>query len=323
MMNDNGLLKVTDLKVQYTSGKSIVEAVNGVSFGLNPGRSLALVGETGAGKTTIAKSLLRILPNPQGKVVGGSIELEGKPVLELSEAEMRKIRGNKISMVFQDPMTSLNPVMRVGEQIAEVIRKHQNVDNKGAEQQAAEMLQMVGIDGKRADEYPHQFSGGMKQRVVIAMALACNPDLLIADEPTSALDVTIQAQVLDMMIDLRNKKNTALILITHDLGVVGQICDEVAIVYAGEIVEYSEKKELFHNPTHPYTKGLFGAIPDIKSTAPRLANIPGLPPDPTKLPKGCCFAPRCQFATEKCHTEKPELVEIAPNHYCRCPLAGK
>ncbi len=323
MMNDNGLLKVTDLKVQYTSGKSIVEAVNGVSFGLNPGRSLALVGETGAGKTTIAKSLLRILPNPQGKVVGGSIELEGKPVLELSEADMRKIRGNKISMVFQDPMTSLNPVMRVGEQIAEVIRKHQNVDNKGAEQQAAEMLQMVGIDGKRADEYPHQFSGGMKQRVVIAMALACNPDLLIADEPTSALDVTIQAQVLDMMIDLRNKKNTALILITHDLGVVGQICDEVAIVYAGEIVEYSEKKELFHNPTHPYTKGLFGAIPDIKSTAPRLANIPGLPPDPTKLPKGCCFAPRCQFATEKCHAEKPELVEIAPNHYCRCPLAGK
>lgn len=323
MMNDNRLLKVTDLSVQYSSNKSIIRAVNGVSFGLNSGCSLALVGETGAGKTTIAKSILRILPNPQGKIVGGSIELEGQEVLALREAEMRKIRGNKVSMVFQDPMTSLNPVMRVGEQIAEILRKHNSLDKKNSQEAAAEMLQSVGIDGKRANEYPHQFSGGMKQRVVIAMALACSPDLLIADEPTSALDVTIQAQVLEMMVDLRTKKNTALILITHDLGVVGQICDEVAIVYAGEILEYGDKREIFHHPSHPYTKGLFAAIPDIKSRAPRLANIPGLPPDPTALPKGCCFAPRCQYATEICHTQKTPLKEIAPGHYCSCMLAGK
>ena len=323
MINDSGLLKVTDLRVQYTSGKSIIKAVNGVSFGLNPGRSLALVGETGAGKTTIAKSILRILPNPQGKVTGGDIELEGQSILQLPEHEMRRIRGNKVSMVFQDPMTSLNPVMRVGEQIAEVIRKHNELDKKSGDELAAEMLQMVGIDGKRAEEYPHQFSGGMKQRVVIAMALACSPDLLIADEPTSALDVTIQAQVLEMMVDLRNKKNTALILITHDLGVVGQICDEVAIVYAGEILEYGDKREIFHNPSHPYTQGLFAAIPDIKSKAERLANIPGLPPDPANLPEGCCFAPRCRYACEACLKQKPALREIGPNHYCSCPLAGK
>lgn len=317
------ILSVKDLVVEYTSGSDVVRAVNGVSFDLNYGQTLGLVGETGAGKTTIAKAIMRILPTPPARIQAGEVYLEGNDLLKASDQEMRSIRGKRISMIFQDPMTALNPVMRVGEQIAEVIRLHEKLSKADANEKARQTLELVGISRDRFREFPHQFSGGMKQRVVIAMALACNPDLLIADEPTSALDVTIQAQVLDMMVDLRNRKNTALILITHDLGVVGQICDEVAIVYAGEIVEYGEKRELFHNPTHPYTKGLFGAIPDIKSTAPRLANIPGLPPDPTRLPGGCCFAPRCQYATAQCSEEKPELVEIEPNHYCRCPLAGK
>lgn len=311
-------LKVKNLAVEYTSGGQIINAVNGVSFTLEKGKTLALVGETGAGKTTIAKSILRILPDPQGRITSGSIEIDNQDILQVTEAEMRKIRGNKISMIFQDPMTALNPVMRVGEQIAEVIRKHQDNTERSAMAKAIDMLEMVGIPGSRSIEYPHQFSGGMKQRVVIAMALACNPDLILADEPTTALDVTIQAQILDMIIDLKERRNTSMILITHDLGVVGQICDTVAVVYAGEILEYGSKENVFLNPSHPYTIGLFGAIPDINTKTRRLTNIKGNPPDPSNLPTGCCFSPRCSKATEECHQTKPSIQQIGTDHFCSC-----
>jgi peptide/nickel transport system ATP-binding protein len=316
-------LDVKDLAVQYTSGGAVIHAVNGVSFSLKKGKTLALVGETGAGKTTIAKSILRILPNPQGKVLKGSVELEGEDLLQLPEAKMRKIRGKNISMIFQDPMTALNPVMKVGEQIAEVIRKHETDSASSAIDQAAAMLEMVGIPGMRSVEYPHQFSGGMKQRVVIAMALACNPDLLIADEPTTALDVTIQAQILEMMNALIAKRDTSMILITHDLGVVGQVCDYVAVVYAGEILEYGSKEDVFLRPAHPYTVGLFGAVPDLKKKTSRLTNIMGLPPDPSDLPAGCCFHPRCPSATDECRGGKHPLADIGAGHLCSCRYAKR
>jgi peptide/nickel transport system ATP-binding protein len=314
----NAFLKVKDLVVEYTSGGEIIHAVNGVSFSIEKGKILALVGETGAGKTTIAKSILRILPNPQGRIINGSVELEGQDLIKISEANMRRIRGKNISMIFQDPMTALNPVMKVGEQIAEVIRKHKTESQQNAMEQAVEMLEMVGIPGMRSVEYPHQFSGGMKQRVVIAIALACNPDLLIADEPTTALDVTIQAQILEMMGSLIAKQNASMILITHDLGVVGQICDYVAVVYAGEILEYGRKEDIFLHPSHPYTIGLFGAIPDLKKKTNRLTNIMGLPPDPSNLPAGCSFHPRCAIARDECAKNKAPLEEIRAGHFCAC-----
>lgn len=323
MVENRPLLEVRNLKAQYASGGRIIRAVNGVSFALERGKTLALVGETGAGKTTIAKSILRILPEPQGKITGGEIIYDGRDILKLSVKEMRAIRGGKISMIFQDPMTALNPVITVGEQIAEVIRKHQKLTDKTAMELAAEMLELVGIPGARVKEYPHQFSGGMKQRVVIAIALACKPELLLADEPTTALDVTIQAQILEMIAELRQKMTTAMVLITHDLGVVAENADTVAVVYAGEVLEYADKMELFLHPSHPYTKGLFGAIPDISVNVRRLANIEGLPPDPADLPEGCCFAPRCPYCTDACRTEKPELTEIRPGHFCKCPLCEK
>lgn len=322
MSENNTFLKVQDLVVEYTSGGERIHAVNGVSFELQKGKTLALVGETGAGKTTIAKSILRILPTPQGKILGGSIEFEGQDMLKISEPEMRKIRGDKISMIFQDPMTALNPVMRVGQQIAEVIRKHEKGGEKSADELAVDMLEMVGIPGMRASEYPHQFSGGMKQRVVIAMALACNPELLLADEPTTALDVTIQAQILEMIMELKSKRDTSMMLITHDLGVVGQVCDSVAVVYGGEILEYGSKEEIFLHPAHPYTIGLFGAIPDLYTKVKRLANIEGLPPDPSNLPTGCCFNPRCKYATKECREVKPTMTMVGTNHYCACPYAS-
>ena len=318
MNSKNAFLKVENLVVEYAAGGRITHAVNGVSFDLEKGKTLGLVGETGAGKTTIAKTILRVLPDAQARVRGGKVMLEDRDLLQLSEPEMRKVRGNIVTMVFQDPMTTLNPIMKVGEQIAEVIRKHQTLKDKTSRELAGDMLEMVGIPRARYDEYPHQFSGGMKQRVVIAMALACNPQLLLADEPTTALDVTIQAQVLDMMDELKEKYNTAMILITHDLGVVGKMCDDVAVVYAGEIVEYGTKEEIFLHASHPYTIGLFGAIPDISANTRRLANIEGLPPDPTDLPEGCCFSPRCQYATEECRKGKPGLTEIGPDHMCAC-----
>lgn len=317
-INQEEFLEVKDLVVEYTSGKEIIHAVNGVSFQLHRGRTLGLVGETGAGKTTIAKSILRILNEHSGHIRSGQITLEGEDLLSLSEAEMYKIRGNKISMIFQDPMTALNPVMKIGNQIAEAIELHYHLKKKEAREKACEMLEMVGITRERYDNYPHQFSGGMKQRVVIAMALACKPELLLADEPTTALDVTIQMQVLEMIRDLRDQFGMSMIMITHDFGIVAETCDDVAVVYAGEIVESGSLREIFKNPSHPYTIGLFNSIPDIKSDTARLKPVPGLPPDPSNLPAGCHFSPRCPYATDECRNNKIGLTQIAPGHLCRC-----
>ena len=319
MSQQTPFINVKDLVVEYKSDGQIVHAVNGVSLHLDHGKTLGLVGETGAGKTTIAKSILRILPDVGCKITGVEIEMDGKDMLKMSEQEMRKIRGNNISMIFQDPMTALNPVQRVGEQIAEVVSLHSESHNPADhEKRAKEMLEIVGIPAERYYEYPHQFSGGMKQRVVIAIALACNPDLLLADEPTTALDVTIQAQVLDLIADLRKKYNTAMLLITHDMGVVAQVCDEVAVIYAGNIVEYGTKEQIFDHPSHPYTIGLFGAIPDMNEDEEWLHPIDGLPPDPTNLPTGCAFSPRCKYATDACRQGRIDVVKTPDGHDCRC-----
>lgn len=316
---DNDIfLKVRDLKVEYTSDGAIIHAVNGVSFDLKRGTSLGLVGETGAGKTSIAKAILRVLPDPPAKITGGEIYLEGKDVLKMPEQEMLKIRGNKISMIFQDPMTALNPTMTIGDQITEVIRLHNDISKQDAEKRAVEMLEMVGITEERYSEFPFQFSGGMKQRVVIAMALACRPQLLLADEPTTALDVTIQAQVLEMINALKAKLNTAMILITHDLGVVAEMCDTVAVVYAGEIIESGTKEDLFDHPSHPYTLGLFHSLPSFAVGEKRLHPIEGLPPDPSALPEGCRFHPRCPYATDQCRKGSIANKELTPGHFCRC-----
>lgn len=316
--DNNTYLKVEDLEVIYTSGDKIVQAVNKVSFEMKKGETLALVGETGAGKTTIAKSILRILPNPPAKMSGGKIWLEGTELTSLTEEEMLNIRGGKIAMIFQDPMTALNPLMTVGDQIVEGLLLHNNYSKAEAEKRAKEMLEMVGIPAERWVEYPFEFSGGMKQRVVIAMALACNPTFLLADEPTTALDVTIQAQVLDLIQNLRAKYHTSMMLITHDLGVVAQTSDNVAVVYAGQIIEYASKRELFKNPLHPYTHGLFASLPGMLKGQRRLKPIAGSPPDPTNLPKGCSFAPRCPKATDACCEGEIPLVEIKTGHLCRC-----
>ncbi|MBQ9197401.1 MAG: ABC transporter ATP-binding protein [Clostridia bacterium] len=310
-------LSVKDLVVEYKSDGRVVQAVNGVSLTLDRGRTLGLVGETGAGKTTIAKSILRILPDVGSKIVGGQVLLDGQNLLELPEHEMRKIRGNTISMIFQDPMTALNPVQRVGEQIAEVVKLHSD-PGTDCEKRAKEMLEVVGIPAERYYEYPHQFSGGMKQRVVIAIALACNPLLLLADEPTTALDVTIQAQVMDLIVELQKQFQTALLLITHDMGVVATVCDDVAVIYAGHIVEYGSKEQIFDHPTHPYTIGLFGAIPDMNEDEIWLHPIDGLPPDPTDLPSGCPFHPRCKYADDACRKGPISPVTTADGHMCCC-----
>ncbi|RKD21624.1 ABC transporter ATP-binding protein [Caminicella sporogenes] len=312
------LLNINNLTIHYITDDGTVKAVNGIDIKLNEGETLGLVGETGAGKTTTALGIMRLVPNPPGKIINGSIEFEGRNLLDISEEEMRMIRGNKISMIFQDPMTSLNPVMTVGEQIAEVIEIHQNVSKQEAMKKAEEMLELVGIPATRVNDYPHQFSGGMKQRVIIAIALACNPKLLIADEPTTALDVTIQAQVLDLMNNLKEEFKTAMILITHDLGVVAEVCDKVAIMYAGEIVETASLEQLFENPRHPYTVGLFGSIPNLEEEVDRLKPIKGLMPDPTNLPKGCKFHPRCPYAKDICSKQEPKITEIENGHKVKC-----
>lgn len=317
------ILSIRDLVVQYTSGGDVVEAVNGISFSIREGETLGLVGETGAGKTTVAKSIMRVLPDPPAKLKNGEILFRGENILEIKEYAMRKIRGKKISMIFQDPMTALNPVFPIGDQIAEVIQIHEHISPREASRKAIEMLEMVGIPGERYGEYPHQFSGGMKQRVVIAMALACSPQLLIADEPTTALDVTIQAQVLEMMLELKKKFNTAMILITHDLGIVAQMCEKVAIIYAGEIVEMGTAEDIFDRPLHPYTTGLFDALPSMVQEQERLRPIHGLVPDPTNLPQGCKFHTRCPYATEQCKTGIPPLTEVTPGHFTRCSCGGE
>lgn len=312
------LLNIKDLTIHYITEDGTVEAVNNIDIKLNEGETLGLVGETGAGKTTTALGIMRLVPNPPGKIMSGSIEFEGKDLLNLPEEKMRMIRGNKISMIFQDPMTSLNPVMTVGEQIAEVIEIHGNVSKQQAMKKAEDMLELVGIPKARANDYPHQFSGGMKQRVIIAIALACNPKLLIADEPTTALDVTIQAQVLDLMKKLKNELGTAMIMITHDLGVVAEVADKVAIMYAGEIVESGPIEAIFENTKHPYTEGLFGSIPNLDNEVERLKPIKGLMPDPTDLPTGCKFHPRCPYATELCANREPQITDLGNGHKVKC-----
>lgn len=316
------LLEIKDLRVVYESDGETVRAVNGVSLSIGTQETLGLVGETGAGKTTTALSILRLLPDRIGKIVGGTITYRGEDLLSKSPAQMREIRGDSIAMIFQDPMTSLNPVLTVGDQILEALELH-NEEGKTKEeldQRVEEMLELVSIPAVRKNDYPHQFSGGMKQRVVIAMALACNPGLLIADEPTTALDVTIQAQVLAMIGELKEKLGTSMLLITHDLGVVAQTCDQVAIMYAGEIIEYGSVEDIFgEGPHHPYTVGLFGSIPDLAVDTERLKPIAGLMPDPTALPEGCKFHPRCPHCTELCKTACPPVIENN-GHLIRCHL---
>ena len=312
------LLEIKDLVVKFHTMDDTVHAVNGVNLTIDAGETLGLVGETGAGKTTTALSVLNLIQSPPGKIEAGEIIFDGENVLEMSDAQLHALRGSAVSMIFQDPMTALNPIFRVEDQIAEVIRIHEDATKSQAVEKARQMLELVGIPAERGVEYPHQFSGGMKQRVVIAMALACNPKLLIADEPTTALDVTIQAQVLDMMNELKVKMNSAMLLITHDLGVVAEICDKVAIMYAGEIVEYGTLEEIFEHTAHPYTMGLFNSLPSLDAQVDRLKPISGLMPDPANLPDGCKFHPRCPYATERCATEVPAVMELAPGHICRC-----
>ncbi len=315
------ILEIKNLVTHYITYEGTVRAVNDISLSLEKGEILGLVGETGAGKTTTAQSILRLIPEPPGKILQGEIWFDGSDILKLSEREMMGIRGNKISMIFQDPMTALNPIMTVGDQIEEVIRIHNpEMRKEEVREKAVEMLMMVGIPGQRCQEYPHQFSGGMKQRVVIAMALACTPQLLLADEPTTALDVTIQAQVLQMMMDLRQKLGTAMILITHDLGIVAETCDKVAIMYAGEIVESGNLEDIFDHASHPYTQGLFDSVPSLDEDVERLKPIVGLPPDPTDLPAGCKFCPRCPHAQKRCIENVPDSVEISEGHMVKCWL---
>jgi len=317
-------LEIKNLTIHYETENGSVEAVNNVSFSLEKGHTLGLVGETGAGKTTTALGIMRLVPDPPGVIKSGEIFFEGKDLLKVSEREMRHVRGDQISMIFQDPMTALNPVKTVGDQIAEVIFLHQKVSRAEATKKACDMLEMVGIPAIRATDYPHQFSGGMKQRVVIAIALACNPALLIADEPTTALDVTIQAQVLEMMGRLKKELQTSMILITHDLGVVAEACDNVAVMYAGEVVEYGDLKDIYEcDMHHPYTVGLFGAIPDLDKDTDRLDPIDGLMPDPANLPKGCNFCPRCPHKLPICETVPPKDVEVTPGHLIKCHLFNK
>jgi len=317
------LLKVSDLVVHYELENEVVEAVNGVSFEMDRGETLGIVGETGAGKTTLALSVMRLVPDPPGRVVQGTIALDGEDVLSMTKRDIQQIRGKKVSMIFQDPMTSLNPVQTVGRQIMEVIKLHENCSAAEAVMRATEMLERVGIPGERFNEYPHQFSGGMRQRVVIAIALACSPELLIADEPTTALDVTIQAQILDMMRRLKDDLNTSMIMITHDLGVVAETCDKIAIMYAGELVEYGTAEQIFHRPKHPYTEGLFRSLPSLDKDVDRLRPIPGLMPDPTKLPNHCSFYDRCESACGACLRGEPPVIEPEPGHIVRCCRCGR
>lgn len=318
-LNENeAILEIKNLTVQFVTEDETVEAVNDISISLKRGEILGLVGETGAGKTTTALACLNLVPNPPGIIKAGSIHICGKDILRLSPKQLEQTRGSDISMIFQDPMTSLNPVFTVGEQIAESVMLHEKCSKSEAYERAQQMLELVGIPSERAHEYPHQFSGGMKQRVVIAIALACNPKLLLADEPTTALDVTIQAQVLDLMCDLKEKFDTSMIFITHDLGIIAEICDRVAVMYAGRIIEEGTLEEVFNHTKHPYTEGLFNSLPNIEDRTAQLKPIPGLMPDPTRLPLGCAFAPRCPYAKAGCIDTRQEKYYFTPTHFVMC-----
>lgn len=317
------LLAVEDLKTYFYTEAGVVKAVDGVSFTLKKGETLGVVGESGSGKSITAMSILQLIASPPGRIVGGKIIFNGENLLDKSPEEIRKIRGNEIAMIFQDPMTSLNPVLTIGEQLIEVIILHQKLDKKSAAKKAVEMLSLVGIPEaeKRLKAYPHQFSGGMRQRAMIAMALSCNPKLLIADEPTTALDVTIQAQILKLMNDLKERFHTSIMMITHDLGVVAEICDDVVVMYAGRPVEYADVNTLFESPLHPYTWGLLASLPRIDDREKkRLEPIEGLPPDLVNMPPGCPFAPRCKKAMEICRVQRPEYREIKKGHLVACHL---
>ena len=316
-MSEN-MLNVENLVIHYETDEEVVEAVNNISFSLKKGEVLGLVGETGAGKTTTALGIMGLLPTKVGHVIQGKIELDGENLFYKSEKEMRKIRGKKISMIFQDPMTALNPVKTVGDQIAEVVLLHNHCSKAEALKRAQDMLAMVGIVPERYKDYPHQFSGGMKQRIVIAIALACEPELLIADEPTTALDVTIQAQILDMMRNLQKEHGTSMILITHDLGVVAEMCDHCAVMYAGELVEYGTVEEIFDNPKHPYTQALYQSIPSLDKDVKRLHVVPGMVTDPSNLPAYCSFADRCEKKCDMCTANDPVMQDLGNGHFVKC-----
>lgn len=319
------LLKVSNLKTYFYSYEGIVKAVDAVNFSVNQGETLGIVGESGSGKSVTALSIMRLIPQPPGKIVSGNIVFDGKNLCNLSEKEMRKIRGSKISMIFQEPMTSLDPVFTIGHEIIETILLHQNITKKEARERAIRMLEVVGIPDahKRMNNYPHELSGGMRQRIMIAMALSCNPQLLIADEPTTALDVTIQAQILQLINDLKEKFNAAVLMITHDLGVISEMCDYVAVMYAGHIVEYTDIYTLFEKPLHPYTRGLNRSIPRIDRDRKNLDTIKGIVPNLLYLPPGCPFNSRCDYAFEKCFKEMPAFTEVDKNHLVKCHLVEK
>ncbi|MEE9171891.1 MAG: ABC transporter ATP-binding protein [candidate division NC10 bacterium] len=325
-MRNGSILTVDGLQTHFFTEEGVVRAVDGVTLSVRPGEMLGLVGESGCGKTVTALSILRLVPDPPGRIVGGTISFEGRDLVRLPEEEIRKIRGCAISMIFQEPMTSLNPVFTVGEQVAEGIRHHEKVSRREAWDQAVEVLKRVKISdpARRAREYPHQLSGGMRQRVMIAIALALRPKLLIADEPTTALDVTIQAQILELLLGLQEEMKMAVMLITHDLGVIAETADRVVVMYAGRVVEEASVKELFDNPLHPYTQGLMESLPRLETgkARRRLRAIPGLVPNLLQLPTGCKFAPRCPKVVEQCWPTEPELREIRPGHSARCILAG-
>ncbi len=316
------LLEVTNLRTEFKTAAGIIRAVDGVDLSVGQGETLGIVGESGCGKSITSLSIMQLLPKGLGKVAAGEVRFNGENMLEFSERKMRSIRGNEMAMIFQEPMTSLNPVFKIGKQIAESARYHHGVSKQKAKAMAVEMLTKVGIPRpeKVAVSYPHELSGGMRQRVMIAMAMICNPKLLIADEPTTALDVTIQAQILDLMRELQRSEGTSILMITHDLGVVAEMCDRVVIMYAGQVVEETDVKTLFKDPKHPYTQSLLASLPQLNSDQERLASIPGQVPNPLDMPKGCRFAPRCQFAKEICLAEAPELVEVEPGHKSRCLL---
>ncbi|WP_442602265.1 ABC transporter ATP-binding protein [Paenibacillus sp. KN14-4R] len=316
------LLEIKGLQTHFFTDRGRVPAVDGVDIQIRKGEVLGIVGESGCGKSVMSLSIMGLIPQPPGRIVSGSIEFKRENLASLTESRMQQIRGNEIAMIFQEPMTSLNPVFTSGNQIVETVRLHRKISKREAREHTIEMLRKVGIPSPEAvvDQYPHQLSGGMRQRVMIAMAMSCDPELLIADEPTTALDVTIQAQILDLMKQLNRKSGTAIMMITHDLGVVSEMCDRIVVMYAGKVVEEGDKRAILKNPQHPYTKGLIQSVPDMNMKQDRLYSIPGTVPSPRALPQGCRFAPRCEYAMEICHKEMPRLMAIEADHRSRCWL---